>query len=510
MKKVLRFLTLAVLLAAPWGGYFNQVQAQQSLPYSYGFEDNDLATDGWLLSGAESSYTGISGDAAQNGSYGFRFNYDEENAYLLSPIFTGNTAALSVTFSYKEYSDSYGDEQFYVGYTTDASNTDPTTYTYGAIVTASTSWQEYENSFPAGTKRIAIKYVYNDAFYLFLDDFTFEVPAACAKPTALTATLTPGSGTIATLSWTAGGTETDWVVEYGTAADFTGAASVNVATPTLNLTGLTPETQYYARVKAVCGVGDESNWSNACSFTPSNALTLTVNDGTATNGYVPVYGYYVDGSIVSQFIIPAASLSSIQWATLNQMTFYATQSSIDWGSALFEVYVTEVDYTTFTGTTLVDWTTMTKVMNAGSLSVSGNQMVVTFDTPYQYTGGNLMIGVKQTVSGDYVTSTWQGVSAAGASLGGDGSGSQQNFLPKVTFAYTPGVAPSCVKPTGLAAGSVTATGATLSWTAGGTETQWTVETAPPPTSRAPPRRMSPPPPPSPSPASTPPRPTMCA
>ena len=36
MKKVLRFLTLAVLLAAPWGGYFNQVQAQATLTVADG------------------------------------------------------------------------------------------------------------------------------------------------------------------------------------------------------------------------------------------------------------------------------------------------------------------------------------------------------------------------------------------------------------------------------------------------------------------------------------------
>ena len=329
----------------------------------------------------------------------------------------------------------------------------------------------------SSTYQIAFEFYDNWGRGLGIDNVVIIQGASCAKPTGLAATVTPGSGTIATLDWTAGGTETDWTIEYSTTSDFSSNVSSTTATgtPTANLTGLTPETQYYARVKADCGGGDESAWSTTCTFTPSNAYSLTVNDGSTTNGYVPIYGYYVDGSIVSQFIIPAASLSSIQWATLNQMTFYATQSSINWGSALFEVYVTEVDYTTFTGTTLVDWTTMTKVMNAGSLSVSGNQMVVTFDTPYQYTGGNLMIGVKQTVSGDYVASTWQGVSATGASLGGDGTGSQQNFLPKVTFAYTPGVAPSCTKPTGLAASSITSSSATLDWTAGGTETAWVVE-----------------------------------
>ena len=494
MRKIVRFLTLAVLLAAPWGGYFNQVHAQtltvhdgtgtnRYVPF-YGYYADEDQQNQMIYPASEltamvgKNITEMVFYYSSVGSYGsgvgnWTVSIGEtaattlsglDNATALTEVFSGaldalfNSTEQTLTITF-DNGYAYQGGNLLVEFYHEETGTYLDYYFYGETATGAS-------------------YCYNSQCdFLPKTTFSYETPASCAKPTGLAATLTPGSGTIATLNWTAGGTETEWTVEYSTSADFSSNVSSTTATgtPTANLTGLTPETQYYARVKAVCGVGDESNWSNSVTFTPSNALTLTVNDGSATNGYVPVYGYYVDGSIVSQFIIPAASLSSIQWATLNQMTFYATQSSIDWGSAQFEVYVTEVDYTTFSGTTLVDWTTMTKVMNAGSLSVSGNQMVVTFDTPYQYTGGNLMIGVKQTVSGDYVTSTWQGVSATGASLGGDGTGSQQNFLPKVTFAFTPGVAPSCVKPTALAAGSVTATGATLSWTAGGTETQWTVE-----------------------------------
>ena len=185
------------------------VNAQQALPYSYGFENNNLSADGWTAY-VTSSYSGIYSNAAHTGSYGFRFNYSEEDGYLVSPLLTGTDNGVEVSFYYKEYSNSYGDEQFYVGYTTDESVTDPSAFDYGSIITASTAWAQYENTLPAGTKRVAIKYVYKDAWYLFLDDFSFAVPSTCPRPKNLAA----GNITYTTadLSWQ--GTSNSYVLQY--------------------------------------------------------------------------------------------------------------------------------------------------------------------------------------------------------------------------------------------------------------------------------------------------------
>ena len=470
---------LLMALLAPWA------VAQQALPYSYGFEDNDLSTDGWELVGSTSSYTGINNagtSTAHGGSYLFRFNYSERNAILMSPLLTGTNKGVALSFYYMESSNSYGDEQFYVGYTTDETNTDPTTFTYGSIVTASLSWQIYETTLPANVARIAIKYVYNDALYLYLDDFSFAAPASCTKPTDLMATLTQGDGTVATLDWTAGGTETDWVLEYGTASDFSGATSVNVSTrPTLDLTGLTPETTYYARVKADCGGGDQSDWCNdICTFTPSDNLAFTVNDGTSTNEYVPFYGYYADSNTDGLFIIPATSLASIQWGTITKLTFYVsspasnTFTNSSGVSAAFEVYMTETSDTVISGTT-ISFDGMTKVLNATNLVINNNMMEITLDNPYEYLGGNLKIGFDETTNGGYAHTYWYGIEATGASLGGYGTTiAQKNFLPKTTFGYIPGTAPSCFKPTDLVVDTVMATSAILSWTENGAATAWVV------------------------------------
>ena len=303
---------------------------------------------------------------------------------------------------------------------------------------------------------------------------TFTTTVSCPAPTSLNANLTPGDGTVATLSWAENGAATTWTLEYGTAADFTGATPVTVEdAPTANLTDLTPETTYYARVKTVCGDDDESAWSNVINFTPTDSYLITLNDGTTTNSYVPVYGYYVDNYSRSQFIIPASELTALQWGTINKLTFYSSNNSINWGVAQFDVRLKEVDYTTIDA--LEDWDGMSLAYH-GSLGISGNVMEITFDTPYTYMGGNLMIGTNETTSGSWSSCYWYGVTADGASLGGYGSSSiyQQDFLPKVTIEYTPGEIPTCFVPTALAVSNITMTGATLSWTAGADETAWQI------------------------------------
>lgn len=265
-------MTLLVMLC-----FLGGARAQQALPYEYGFENNDLAADGWTLN-ATSSSTGIHSAALLSGSYGFRFNYSEQNASLISPVLTGGDKGIDVSFWYKESSASYGDEQFYVGYTTDENVTDPDDFTYGDIITASTSWQQYENIFPAGTKRIAIKYVYNDAFYLFLDDFSFEAVGSCSKPKNLNVTT---DGETATVTWE--GTADNYNI------DINGTVTNNVTNPyTFNVE---LSTEYTVKVQASCDEGETSDWSNPLSFTTpdcigGHVIEYTLNDryGDGWNG----------------------------------------------------------------------------------------------------------------------------------------------------------------------------------------------------------------------------------
>ena len=198
VKKPLLIMMLLALFA-PWAA-----NAQQALPYSYGFENNNLATDGWAQQAHYNYESGISyaGSNSHGGAYLFRFQYSENPGYLISPLLTGTNNGVDLEFYYANYSSSFN-EKFQVGYTTDENVTNPSAFTYGAEITCQTiapSYAKYENTFPAGTKRIAIKYIYTNGHYLYLDDFCFTAHVSCPMPSGLAATLTPGNGTVATLN----------------------------------------------------------------------------------------------------------------------------------------------------------------------------------------------------------------------------------------------------------------------------------------------------------------------
>ena len=310
--------------------------------------------------------------------------------------------------------------------------------------------------------------------------FAYQAPSTCFKPQNLQATLTPGNGTIAALTWerNASGTENAWVLEYSTNDNFNGATSVNVTsgTPSANLTGLTPETTYYARVKPECDT-DGSKWSATCIFTPSEKYEITVNDGTTTGNTVPVYGYWADNKQRSEFIIPASKLSSLGGATLISMKFYANYNFTSNGS--FTVYLKEVSETTFNGTTFYTDEGATTVYT-GTVTISSTDgMTITFQGDgYEYNGGNLLIGFNKTTTNnnysDNSSDAFYGVTASGASISyySSNSATQKNFLPKVTFNYA--LSASCKVPTNLTPGTPGANNVQLSWTAKGTETQWQI------------------------------------
>jgi hypothetical protein len=281
----------------------------------------------------------------------------------------------------------------------------------------------------------------------------------------LAAELTPGNGSIATLTWNASEAQA-WQVEYSLNSNMSDSLVLIVTAPVANLTGLTAEATYYARVKADCGELDgQSAYSAIISFLPTDIYSIVVNDGTNTNSYVPIYGTYVDeGNTASQFIVPAESLQEILWDSITELTFYSSNASIDWGAAEFEVYMTTTEDATLSA--LVDWSHLTQVMVAGNLSIQNNKMVVTLSEPFQYTGDNLLIGFKQTVAGSYVGCSWYGKNTTGASIGGYGTGNnmaQRNFLPKMTINYVPGQAPSCMWAMHLEVSDITNAGATFSW-----------------------------------------------
>ena len=202
----------------------------------------------------------------------------------------------------------------------------------------------------------------------------------------------------------------------------------------------------------------------------ANAQTLTVHDGTTTNNFVPIYGYYADAYLKCQMVYPAEELSDMTDQAITEIKYYTSQSSVSL-SGTFQVWIKEIEEASLSAFVSTDDATR---VYEGTVGVSGGVMDIVFDVPYTYHGGNLLVGVYESVpSSNYPTTTFYGEEVTGATMQGysySGLGSitpyQRDFLPKTTFSYE--IPASCPKPTFLTANCVANT-ATVTWTSDATD-----------------------------------------
>ena len=191
------------------------------------------------------------------------------------------------------------------------------------------------------------------------------------------------------------------------------------------------------------------------------AEPLTVADGSATSEYVPIYGYYYDTGFKNTMVYPADLLSEMAGGTINSITFYANSDYTALSGGTVKVSLKEVDETTVNG----HFSDLTQVFS-GTPTKDGNKCVITFDTPFEYQGGNLAVEIHLTSTGsNWPTIYFLGVNQTGASYnsyGGTLANSYvRDFLPKATFDYDSGVLEDYsakVTPTEIAFGKLAVDG----------------------------------------------------
>lgn len=252
-----------------------------SLPYDFGFEEG---MDRWSMVDCDidytadiyyTPYTGRRTRAKRDGEVGFQFSSAwnwEKDQYLISPRFSGENV-MTVSFYYRR-NPSGTTNTFHFGYST---SEDVNTFTWGEQLSTSSSdasWRKHEQTVPAGTRYVAIKYDSSNGNYMYLDDFHFEEYSAYAKPTGLVASnLTTQS---ATLSWTAPGnaSPTGYAYQYKKLNDssWSNEAAVNGTSVTLN--NLPANTTYDFRVRARYSGNNASNYVTVRFITEGSAVEL--------------------------------------------------------------------------------------------------------------------------------------------------------------------------------------------------------------------------------------------
>ena len=486
-KNTILALLIAILLPLA-------AQAQNPFSYQEDFENynNYAVPTGWTV--VTSSNAKVVSTNAYNSVKSFGFVYaqnmgNQSQNLVALPSFELVPGSATISFWSKAEMNSSYCGNFQVGYITDITN--PASFvpvaTYNYTQHAAYTYVEnlHLSSMPENA-RIAFRHCPNNPSYKwYIDNITVNAQEICCRvPTVFTPVLTPGNGSIAMLNWTENNDADAWLLQYGTDPDFTEGSYqtmdqgfiVSGTTVTANLTGLTPEQTYYARVQSVCtGCSQNSQWAEFRSFKPTNAVVFTpANSGNASS-WIPFYINYCSIGTRTQFIIPASKLAQMTDGEIAKLTFYASGTpTISMEQAAFQICMKEVDQTTF-DSTFVDWNSLTEVYQGG-ITWDGSKCIFEFDASNRFTyhGGNLLIAFTQNGFTNYneylsfigqsqsgYTSLYQ-LADGSHHYHGNALTEAYKFIPKTTFTYFAAEYPG---PRSLTFSNPLADGITASWTA---------------------------------------------
>ena len=178
----------------------------------------------------------------------------------------------------------------------------------------------------------------------------------------------------------------------------------------------------------------------------ANADELTVFDGENVNTQTPFYAEWGDSPQKHEFIMPATELAAMKDGKITNMQFYCT-SEKSTPSFELKIFMKEVEQTSLTD--FIGDEDATTVYE-GTLTIADSKWSIELSTPYEYKGGNLLIGVYTTKVGNYTYLGFYGLkqelftALSGISYSGTDYTSVNNvtgsfqFLPKTTFTYEAG------------------------------------------------------------------------
>ncbi len=458
-----------------------------------GFEDTSFPPDDWStihVSGSVSWIRSTTKHSGTGSAYANYANAGHEN-YLVTPKLA---PVAGDTLSFYVASQSYSGTTLTIEVsTTGAQASDFTTvletYTTGSSgtigTTTTSSWVEKRialDDYVGQNIYIAFHVVDDNGSAIYMDDVTgvsLYVPS-CVKPATLEVSdITTES---ATLSWTAGGTETQYqyvVVAAGATVDWTG---VNVFSgTTVTLQGLNANTAYDFYVRSYCSESDQSDakmisFKTACGvvgvpFTDNFETGIdcyTVGNVQSENAsYIPSLnedGYSTYSHSASHCLKLNAYYYESSYSPTNADSSYAVLPNISFGTEGIQGYrirfyarkTTTSSYTSYSNHLLVgvmtnpaDMSTFTLVEDVNVSTDSYNLYEVSFAG---YNGIGTSIVLMGIVDPAATATTRYGAF----------------YVDDITV----DALPNCQKPTALNVSDITDASATLTWTAGGNETQW--------------------------------------
>ena len=179
------------------------------------------------------------------------------------------------------------------------------------------------------------------------------------------------------------------------------------------------------------------------SFVTAQADVLTVYDNNAYldyNEHVPIYGYYFDAAnFATQVIYHEADIQAMQGALITSLKFYIANEegcTLSGGKLGLSLGVTDLEQ--FSGYQPELLEGLTEVAEF-TMTPGETEVVVNFDQPFAYTGGNFVVKTTVKETSDYAGMYFVGeatdFNASMYRLPSSGSAYAVQFGPKTTFEY---------------------------------------------------------------------------
>ena len=431
--------------------------------------------------GGAAAWTSTSGaytPAFSQGAYSARFHtYNTPSASTGDlDLFIDMSAATGMTRLTMDVANTSGTDKLQVFLSTDGG------LSFGQVgdeilLQATPTWNSHIVDFSSNSATTVIRLRATSDFGgtdIGVDNLQLAPAPSCIDPSDLAAT------SMGAFSWTASISNPsqgyEWEVRSSGApgsgptgledSGTTGAGVTNASA-----SGLTLYQTYTVYVRASCGGGDYSVWTDGVTFTYGMSQ---IGTGASTNTNFPIYSCTAYN--YTQQIYPAASYTAGQYIT--KIAFRYVSGSTNFATwSNWTVYMGNTGQSDFaTTTSWIPRNEMEHVFSGTVTPVAGQWMEINLSPGFLWDGtSNIVVAVDENSPSTSCTASWSSFTSVtnsgmyrrittdidpadpGTATGRSGTLAQIQIFS--------GDMPSCMPPTGLTASNITATGADFAWTA---------------------------------------------
>jgi len=339
------------------------------------------------------------------------------------------------------------------------------------VIPAST-WIPYEVSFSPYNgegQYIAFKNEYTTTNgYGYLDNLVIDLIPSCPRPLHVTAS-NPTTNSI-DLAWDQEGSPSSWVIEYGPAG-FTPGNGTEVTTTahSITVTGLNSATIYDFYVTANCGGGDSSARSFVCrgatECTAVDQLPFVENFDTYGTGTTIYPLCWSKINIASNYY---PSINSTHYDGVGSLYFYATSAT--YNIAILPQFDATIPVNTLQASFMYRASNSSNDRLVVGVMTDPNDATTFVAVDTVYPAITASTWVEREVSFNSYTGAGQYI----AFYNGNPSATCYSYIDNLII----DLIPTCPKPSHVNVTAITDNSATLSWTAGGSETSWEIAYGP--------------------------------